>query len=199
MSKFKSGDVINYGFFTGVIVKDITSNGEYILQDRTGNTKNVYVSLVDKYGVLVHAKKVKYLKDNEIKRNHYYVDNKDTVYLYLGRAKIWVPVDNQVENAPNGYWTSDVYHIYVRLNYILKTLKCKVEDLEGLTVANIFTKIVDEGKNKHAYFSNIVPRKFVREADIPAQGTEYLDYIQSFCRLNEFNEIYEHEKFEFID
>lgn len=198
MAKFKVGDIINYSLFNGLTVKAIKDNGEYVLEDRTGATKDVYISLVDKYGVLVHEKKIKYLKDIEIKRNHYYVDKKNTIYLYLGKAYSYVFVDNKVQNAPDGYWTSDSYYIYVRLNYILKTLKCKVEDLNGLTVANIFTKLISEGKNQKAYFSNTNPRKFIKEADIPAQGLEYLDGVQSFCALNESKQIYEKEMFNFI-
>ncbi len=54
-SKFKAGDVINYGVFSNVKVVEVTEK-EYILQDSVGNTLKVYRRLVDKYGAFVIKK-----------------------------------------------------------------------------------------------------------------------------------------------
>ena len=49
---FKIGDVINYGFYANIKVVG-EDEEHYILEDKNGNTKKVYKSLVDKYGKIV--------------------------------------------------------------------------------------------------------------------------------------------------
>ena len=46
---FNVGDTLNFGFFTNVEVIGI-SGKNYILKDKQGNEKKVYIELVNKYG-----------------------------------------------------------------------------------------------------------------------------------------------------
>lgn len=49
---FKIGDVINYGFF--VNIKIVGEDEEhFILEDKNGNTKKVYKSIINKYAKIV--------------------------------------------------------------------------------------------------------------------------------------------------
>lgn len=55
MAKFQIGDVIDYGFMSGLKVVDITDK-YYALQDKFGNTENKFKTLVEKHGTLVKEK-----------------------------------------------------------------------------------------------------------------------------------------------
>ena len=48
---FKVGDIIDYSFYNEVKIIDIDEL-HYILADKQGNKKSVYIELVDKYGKL---------------------------------------------------------------------------------------------------------------------------------------------------
>lgn len=52
MAKFQIGDLINYGFMSGLKVVDITDK-YYLLQDKLGNVENKLKELVEKHGTLV--------------------------------------------------------------------------------------------------------------------------------------------------
>ncbi len=52
MAKFQIGDLINYGFMSGLKVVDITDK-YYLLQDKLGNIENKLKELVEKHGTLV--------------------------------------------------------------------------------------------------------------------------------------------------
>ena len=48
---FKIGDIIDYSYYEAVEV--IKKDGiHYVLKDKKGNEKSVYIKLVDKYGKL---------------------------------------------------------------------------------------------------------------------------------------------------
>ena len=49
---FKIGDKIKYSFYSCLEIIDI-DNDYYHLKDKSGNVKQVYKSLVDKYGKLL--------------------------------------------------------------------------------------------------------------------------------------------------
>ena len=46
---FKIGDIIDYSFYKNLEVVDI-DDIHYTLKDTKGNTRRIYISLIDKYG-----------------------------------------------------------------------------------------------------------------------------------------------------
>lgn len=51
---FKVGDMINYGFFTNLKIVGEDEH-HFILQDKNGNTKKVFKSLIEKHAKLIES------------------------------------------------------------------------------------------------------------------------------------------------
>jgi len=52
--KFKIGDIIDYGFYANLKIID-TDKKHYILEDKSGNKKKIYIELIDKYWMKVDS------------------------------------------------------------------------------------------------------------------------------------------------
>jgi len=68
--KFEIRDKIDYGFYKNIIIIGVDDK-HYILKDRNGGTKKVYIELVDKHAVLIPKEKSggSYPDLNKNKRN----------------------------------------------------------------------------------------------------------------------------------
>ena len=102
---------------------------------------------------------MKYLKDSDIKVNHWYKDNKGEILLYLGTA-----------SQDDGVWEYPESHIYLKKHIVEKHFKV---DANTIPVKEALTTMSDLGV-RHYFFTQ-KPRKFVEEVarhpDTPLKGS----------------------------
>ena len=100
----------------------------------------------------------KYLSQDDIKVNHWYLDNKGEKLLYLGKA-----------SQNNGYWSYPEAYIYLKESILKRHF---VGDLNKHSIENMLLTMADFGV-RHYCFSQ-KPRKFCAEVglhpDMPLHG-----------------------------
>jgi len=94
--------------------------------------------------------KRKYLKQEDIKINYWYTDNKQDKIVYLGKAE---------QQRTDGYWDYPLCHIYLKYSVLKRYIS--EQQIQTYAVEELLDIAVKHGIR--CYCFSVEPRQFIKE------------------------------------